>query len=110
MIAHPSNLVVPKFAQQATLVRALENRVYVVTANRVGADVRPDRRIAFTGRSQVSSPDGIVLARAGSAGVRALAVDLDLAQARAKKFGRTRNDIFKDRRPEFYGGVVDRKR
>jgi len=110
VIAHPSNLVVPRAAQMATPVRALENRVYVVTANRVGADVRPDRRIAFTGRSQVSSPDGIVLARAGSAGVRALAVDLDLAQARAKKFGRTRNDIFKDRRPEFYGGVVDRKR
>jgi len=101
---------VPRAAQMATPVRALENRVYVVTANRVGADVRPDRRLAFTGRSQVSSPDGIVLARAGAASVRALVVDLDLAQARAKKFGKTRNDIFKDRRPEFYGRVSDRKR
>jgi predicted amidohydrolase len=110
VIAHPSNLVVPRAAQMATPVRALENRVYVVTANRVGADVRPDRRIAFTGRSQVCSPDGIVLARAGSAGVRALAVDLDLAQARDKRFGRTRNDIFRDRRPEHYGRVAERKR
>jgi len=110
VIAHPSNLVVPRAAQMATPVRALENRVYVVTANRVGADVRPDRRLAFTGRSQVSSPDGIVLARAGAAGVRALAVDLDLAQARDKRFGKTRNEIFKDRRPEFYGRVSDRKR
>jgi len=110
VIAHPSNLVVPRAAQMATPVRALENKVYVVTANRVGADVRPDRRIAFTGRSQIVGPEGLVLARAGSAGTRALVADLDLAQARAKKFGRTRNDIFKDRRPEFYGRVVDKKR
>jgi predicted amidohydrolase len=82
----------------------------VVTANRVGADVRPDRRIAITGRSQVSSPDGVVLAKAGAWGVRALVADLDLAQARAKKFGKTRNDIFKDRRPEFYGKVTERRR
>jgi len=110
VIAHPSNLVVPRAAQQATPVRALENRVYVVTANRVGTDVRPDRRIAFTGRSQVSSPDGVVLARAGSSAVRALVVDIDLAAARNKKFGKTRNEIFKDRRPEFYGPVAERKK
>ena len=110
VIAHPSNLVVPRAAQMATPVRALENKVFVVTANRVGADVRPDRSIAFTGRSQVCSPDGRVLARAGSAGVRALVVDLDLAEARAKRFGSTRNEIFKDRRPEFYGRLVDKKR
>jgi len=110
VIAHPSNLVVPRAAQLATPVRALENRVYVVTANRVGADARPDRRIAFTGRSQIVGPEGVVLARAGAAGTRALVADLDLAQARAKTFGRTRNDIFKDRRPEFYGRVVDKKR
>ena len=110
LIAHPSNLVVPKAAQMATPVRALENRVFVVTANRVGADVRPDRRIGFTGRSQIVSPDGIVLARAGTSAARTLATDLDLAQARNKKFGKTRNEIFKDRRPEFYGRVSEKRR
>lgn len=109
VIAHPSNLVVPRAAQMATPVRALENRIYVVTANRVGADVRPDRRIAFTGRSQIVSPDGIVLARAGTSSVRALVADVDLVQARNKKFGKTRNEIFKDRRPEFYGPAAERK-
>lgn len=109
IIAHPSNLVVPRAAQMATPVRALENRIYVVTANRVGADVRPDRRIAFTGRSQIVSPDGIVLARAGTSAVRAVVADVDLAQARNKKFGKTRNEIFKDRRPEFYGPAAERK-
>jgi predicted amidohydrolase len=109
VIAHPSNLVVPRAAQMATPVRALENRVYVVTANRVGADVRPDRRIAFTGRSQVVSPDGLVLARAGSSSEKALVADIDLKQARNKKFGKTRNEIFRDRRPEFYGPVSEKK-
>jgi predicted amidohydrolase len=105
VIAHPSNLVFPRAAQQATPVRALENRVYVLTANRVGEDVRPDRRIGFTGRSQASAPDGSVLARAGARGIRALALDLDLAQARNKQVTR-QNDIFADRRPEFYGPVA----
>jgi len=104
VIAHPSNLVFPRAAQQATPVRAMENRVYVLTANRVGEDVRPDRRIGFTGRSQVSAPDGSVPVRAGARGVRALALDLDLAAARDKRVN-ARNDIFKDRRPEFYGPV-----
>ena len=108
VIAHPSNLVFPKAAQQATPVRAMENRVYVLTANRVGEDVRPDRRIGFTGRSQVSAPDGSVLARAGAKATRALAVNLDLAQARDKKVT-GQNDIFDDRRPEFYGAVASPK-
>ena len=110
VIAHPSNLVVPRAAQMATPVRALENRIFVVTANRVGEDRRPDRRIAFTGKSQIAAPDGRVLARAGASSERALVADLDLAQARTKRFG-GRNEIFQDRRPEFYGPVSrERKR
>ena len=105
VIAHPSNLVVPRAAQQATLVRAMENRVWVLTANRVGEDVRPDRRIGFTGLSQIAAPDGTRIARAGARGVRALAATLDLAKARDKRFA-GRNDIFGDRRPEFYGDVA----
>jgi predicted amidohydrolase len=106
VIAHPSNLVFPRAAQQATPVRAMENRVYVLTANRVGEDVRPDRRIGFTGRSQVSGPDGDVLARAGARATRALVVNLDLARAREKRVT-GQNDIFGDRRPEFYGPVAN---
>ncbi len=105
LIAHPSNLVVPRAAQQATLVRALENRVFVVTANRVGEDVRPDRRIGFTGLSQIAAPDGSKLARAGARAVKVLAATLDLSKAREKKFA-GRNDIFRDRRPEYYEAVA----
>jgi len=109
VIAHPSNLVVPKFAQQATLVRALENRVYVVTANRVGEDVRPGRRVAFTGRSQIATPDGVAVVRAGARSPRALVATLDLAASRDKRFT-SRNDLFGDRRPEFYAPLATRAR
>jgi predicted amidohydrolase len=107
VIAHPSNFVVPRAAQQATLVRALENRVYVITANRVGADVRPDRALAFTGRSQVAGTDGVALAKAGPATPRVLTARLDLGRARDKRFA-GRNHLVKDRRPEFYGKLTQR--
>jgi len=109
VIAHPSNLVVPALAQQAMRVRALENRVYAVTANRVGADVRPGVTIPFTGRSQVVDVNGALLASAGASAARALACDLDLARARSKRFT-ARNDLMRDRRPEFYGPVASRRR
>jgi len=109
LIAHPSNLVVPGFAQQAMRVRALENRVYAVTANRVGADVRPGTTIAFTGKSQIVDVNGAVLAAAGARAPRALAADLDLASARNKRFT-ARNDLMGDRRPEFYSDVARPRR
>ncbi len=105
VIAHPSNFVVPRAAQQATLVRALENRVYVVTANRVGEDVRPGRTLAFTGRSQVCGTDGSALAKAGPSTPRVLVAALDLAKARDKRFA-GRNHLVNDRRPEFYGRLT----
>ena len=105
VIAHPSNLVVPALAQQATRVRALENRVYFVTANRVGEDVRPGVTLGFTGRSQIVDVNGAVLVAAGARGQKALAAGLDLARARDKTFTR-RNQLFTDRRPEFYAAVA----
>ena len=108
VIAHPSNLVVPALAQQATRVRALENRVYFVTANRVGADVRPGVTLGFTGRSQIVDVNGGVLAVAGARGTKALVADLDLARSRDKRFT-GRNELFRDRRPEFYGGLVGKR-
>ncbi|MGH7725087.1 MAG: nitrilase-related carbon-nitrogen hydrolase [Candidatus Eiseniibacteriota bacterium] len=100
VIAHPSNLVFPH-AQQAMRVRALENRVFVGTANRVGEDVRPGRAVSFTGRSQIVAPDGSLIARAGIRAPRALAAALDLRAARDKWFT-SRNHLFRDRRPELY--------
>ena len=100
VIAHPSNLVFPN-AQEAMRVRALENRVYTVTANRTGTERRRGGTVPFTGRSQVVDPDGIVIARAGRAATVATAVDCDLGRARQKQLTR-KTPLFSNRRPEHY--------
>lgn len=104
VIAHPSNLVYPH-AQQAMLTRALENRVYVVTANRTGTDRRPGGTVPFTGRSQIAGPDGRPLARAAKAAEVAMAADLDLAFVRDKHLTRL-TPMFSNRRPEHYGALA----
>ena len=64
LIAHPSNLVLPH-CPQAIITRCLENRIFVVTANRVGTEERiPGNALNFIGQSQVVDPDGNVLCRA----------------------------------------------
>lgn len=100
VIAHPSNLVFPN-AQEAMRVRALENQVYTVTANRIGADARPAGTVPFTGRSQIVDPRGEVLVRAGKSETGAYAVDVDLALARRKRLTAL-TPIFENRRPRFY--------
>ncbi|MHC4628266.1 MAG: nitrilase-related carbon-nitrogen hydrolase, partial [Planctomycetota bacterium] len=47
LICHPSNLVLPGFCQKALPVHALMNRIYVVTANRIGTE----GELTFTGLS-----------------------------------------------------------
>ena len=61
LIAHPSNLVLP-WGPQGMKIRSLENRVFSVTANRVGRE----RGVTFIGKSQVVGPLGEVLASAPS--------------------------------------------
>lgn len=56
-------------------VRALENRVYLAAANKVG---REAETIVYCGKSQVIGPDGEVLAQAGSAETALLVADLPL--------------------------------
>ena len=100
IIAHPSNLVLDK-CQGAMSTRCLENRVYAVTANRSGADDRGELRIAFTGRSQITAPDGSVIASAPAEGDAVEVVEVDLAAARDKRVT-PGNDLLADRRPEMY--------
>ena len=104
LIAHPSNLVFPN-AQEAMRVRALENRLYTVTANRTGTETRPGGRVPFTGRSQVVDPNGEVVARASKTASVAMAVDCDLALARDKRLT-ARTPLFSNRRPQFYRSLA----
>lgn len=100
IIAHPSNLVMP-YCQRAMITRALENRVFCATANRVGHERHAGRSIHFTGGSQIVDPDGNIVSDAPNDEAQHLVVEINPALA-DDKHATPLNDLFKDRRPEFY--------
>jgi len=101
LICHPANLVLPGMGQLSMRVRAMENRVFTVTANRIGEEARGGEVLRFTGESQVVTPDGAVLSRASRDREEAKAVEVELERALDKRITRY-NDLFADRRPDFY--------
>jgi predicted amidohydrolase len=102
LIAHPSNLVLP-WCQRAMPLRALENGVFTVTANRVGTEHRSPRPVLrFTGGSLVAGPDGSVLAQASADGTAVVVAEVDVLRARDKRLPGG-NDRLADRRPHCYG-------
>jgi predicted amidohydrolase len=102
IICHPSNLVLPH-APNAMITRCLENRVFAITADRVGAEQRGDKeRLTFIGTSQVVSPQGQVLVRASTDSEEVRVVAIDPKEARRKAINRY-NHLFSDRRADLYG-------
>jgi len=97
IVCHPSNLVLPGLAQRAVPVHALMNRLYVVTANRVGAE----RDLTFTGMSVIADPAGEVLVRGPESGNHVACITADLRRAR-DKWITPLNHLLDDRRPECY--------
>ncbi|MBA4372685.1 MAG: acyltransferase [Thermodesulfovibrio sp.] len=101
IIAHPSNLVLP-FCPDAMVTRCLENRVFAVTANRVGTEKRDGvNALTFIGRSEIVSPKGAILCRASGDKQESGVIDIDPSLARNKDLNPL-NNLFTDRRPEFY--------
>ena len=101
LIAHPSNLVLPH-CPQAIITRCLENRIFVVTANRVGTEERiPGNALNFIGQSQVVDPDGNILCRASENGEETKIIDIDIEISRNKSIN-SGDDLFTDRRPDLY--------
>lgn len=100
VICHPANLVLP-WCQDAMRTRSLENRVFTVTANRIGAEKRGNVSLSFTGKSQVVSPTGEVLTSAGERSETLKIVEVDVAQA-DDKFVTPNNDLLNDRKVALY--------
>lgn len=86
--------------------RALENKVNYLAVNRVGQE----RGFTFIGASTIASPLGDTLAKAGE-GEEVIYAELDLALAREKHTiivpGEFEFNLFKDRRPAFYGAITE---
>ena len=101
LIAHPSNLVLPH-CPQAIITRCLENRVFAVTANRIGTEERiSGNPLNFIGQSQVVDPDGNILCRASETKEETKIVEIDIEKSRNKSIT-SGDNLFTDRRPDLY--------
>ena len=96
LIAHPSNLVLPH-CPEAMKIRAIENRVYTVTADRVGVE----RGLRFIGQSEIVNPEGRILYRASETKEECVVKNIDLLTAHDKAVTPT-NNLLKDRNPRAY--------
>ena len=100
VIAHPSNLVLPH-CPDSMPVRARENHVYTITANRHGAEEKAGETLTFIGMSEVCDPSGTILRRADRARDESAVVEFDPHEARDRRLNE-HNDVLADRRPETY--------
>ncbi len=109
MILLPTNW--PKgaeqFAEFLVNARGLENHVFSVAVNRVGRE----RGFRFIGRSRIADPSGRTLALASADGEEVIFAEIDPSTARDKHITRVpgKHEInrFKDRRPRYYGKIVE---
>jgi len=99
IICHPANLVLP-YCPQAMITRCIENRVFAVTANRIGMEDSSEGLLTFIGTSQVLGTKGEILYRASSDREEAIVVEIDPGNARNKHVTAV-NHIFDDRRVTF---------
>jgi predicted amidohydrolase len=108
LVAHPTNFPVAARIQTEliTVARAAENRIYLLTANRVGKE----RSGEFCGWSQIVDPYGTRLAEAGETEEALLVAEVDVEKARDKDYvvpGEYELYLFGHRRPELYGALVE---
>ena len=92
-------------ADHTAITRAMENRIFVATCDRVGEE----NGFKFIGRSKIVDPSGKVLASADDT-EKVLVADLDLDLANRKRVitipGKYELEVFKARRPELYGDLT----
>ena len=100
IIAHPANLVLP-YCQTAMITRCLVNRVFAVTSNRIGTEVRGEDNFTFTGGSQITAYNGKVLSSAPKDKPHIDFVEIDVTKARDKNLNKY-NNVFEDRRTDLY--------
>ena len=100
VIAHPSNLVLPH-CPDSMPIRARENHVFTITANRHGAEEKEGESLSFIGMSEVCDPTGTLLKRADRDSDELGVVEFDPHSARDRALN-AHNDVLADRRPETY--------
>ncbi len=105
IVAHPSNLVLP-YCPKAMPVRCLENKVFAITANRIGTEYRKKNQpLNFIGQSLIVSPAGEVLVKASKNEEVLITVEIEPKLSRNKSLNKF-NNIFKDRRTDLYRKLI----
>ena len=104
IICHPSNLMLP-YAQPAMVTRCIENRVYAITCNRIGTEERDEKKLCFTGQSQIVNPSGNVLTKASEDQEEVWVMEIDPGLARNKEVT-PYNDLWRDRKVDFYSELM----
>ena len=100
IICHPSNLVLEGKCEKGIPVRAMENKVFIISCDRVGEE----RGLEFVGASQIVDPDGNVLSKAPAKGEYFDMVEIKPEDA-LNKYITPRNHLFDDQRWELYPPV-----
>lgn len=100
IIAHPSNLVL-QYCQKAMFTRAIENRVFTVTANRIGTETKNGKELFYTGASVIIDTKGNYLSTGSDDKEEISIVDIDPTEALDKNITPL-NNIFEDRRTDLY--------
>jgi predicted amidohydrolase len=100
IICHPANLVLP-YCPRSMPVRALENKVFTITANRTGREKRGRQDLRFIGNSIMAGPDSTVLASAPGNTESVRVVDINPKMADNKRVTPL-NHLFRDRCPKYY--------
>jgi predicted amidohydrolase len=109
IVAHPTNwpMAARSNAEILTRARAQENRIFLLTANRVGRE----RGGEFCGWSQICDVRGTRLAEADGTAEALLVAEIDVEESRTKDIipapGEYEMYLFGDRRPELYGALVE---
>ncbi len=102
LVLHPSNLVAPTDLWWPVMsCRAFENRIFIATANRSGAETLDGETLSFSGGSRIVDVSGRILAEASPDEDGAIFSTIDPNRARRTMFNRF-NDILDDRRPALY--------
>jgi len=100
LIAHPSNLVLP-YCPDGMVTRALENKVFTATADRVGEENRGGIDLKFIGTSEIVASNGKILFRLGEREPGIAVADIELTLADNKQINEY-NHMLKGRRPDQY--------
>jgi beta-ureidopropionase len=102
IIAHPAALVLP-YCPDSMKTRSLENRVFSVTADRVGGE----RGLRYIGSSQIVDTTGRILCRASEAKEEFAIRTIQLKDAKNKRFSPS-NKILQDRMVDAYRDLTRR--